>query len=69
MTTQSSVAGGADRRAPIPLTALLDAARPWSWFALRLGTGLLLVPHGMQKLFGMFGGSPISLDRTFERQA
>jgi putative oxidoreductase len=29
------------------------------WLALRLATGLLLVPHGAQKLFGMFGGGGI----------
>lgn len=29
------------------------------WLALRVATGLLLVPHGAQKLFGMFGGGGI----------
>jgi putative oxidoreductase len=28
-----------------------------AWLALRLTVGLTLVPHGMQKAFGAFGGS------------
>lgn len=31
-----------------------------AWLALRAATGLLLVPHGAQKLFGMFGGGGIA---------
>lgn len=31
-----------------------------AWLALRATTGLLLMPHGAQKLFGMFGGGGIS---------
>ena len=39
------------------------AAQPFegvAWLALRAATGLLLMPHGAQKLFGMFGGGGIS---------
>jgi putative oxidoreductase len=34
----------------------LAGLQPYAWLATRAATGLLLVPHGMQKLFGMFGG-------------
>lgn len=60
MNTQSSqnpgVLAGLNRR-------LDSAAQPFegaAWFALRAATGLLLMPHGAQKLFGMFGGGGIS---------
>lgn len=65
MTTQSSVGGDTDRRAQNSLNAILDAAQPWSLLGLRVGVGLLLVPHGMQKLFGMFGGGGLSGTATF----
>lgn len=34
----------------------------WTWveLILRLAVGLLLMPHGAQKLFGMFGGGGLS---------
>lgn len=60
LKAQSPLAGGADHRAQTSLDSLLDAVRPWSWLALRVGTGALLVPHGLQKLFGMFGGGGLS---------
>ena len=31
-----------------------------AWLALRVVTGALLIPHGAQKLFGLFGGGGIS---------
>lgn len=61
MSVQSPSAGDTDRRAQ----NLLDLAQPWSWLALRVATGALLVPHGMQKLFGMFGGGGLSGTATF----
>lgn len=64
MTTQSPVAG-ADSRALNSLNGVLDAIQPWTWLALRAGVGLLLMPHGMQKLFGMFGGGGLSGTATF----
>ncbi len=36
-----------------------------AWLALRVGTGLLLVPHGAQKLFGMFGGGGLEGTAAF----
>jgi uncharacterized membrane protein YphA (DoxX/SURF4 family) len=36
---------------------------PYSWPLVRVATGLFFVPHGMQKLFGFWGGD---LTRTAE---
>ncbi len=36
-----------------PVYAALDA---YSWPLIRVATGLFFVPHGMQKLFGFWGG-------------
>jgi putative oxidoreductase len=44
----SSVSAGFDRLAPL------------SWPLIRVTTGLLLMPHGAQKLFGWFGGYGIA---------
>lgn len=38
------------------LAPLYDALGPVADTAVRMATGLLLVPHGAQKLFGWFGG-------------
>jgi putative oxidoreductase len=42
-----------------PLYAALSG---WSWPVIRFFTGLILMPHGAQKLFGWFGGR--GLDAT-----
>lgn len=34
----------------------LDRLAPLAWPMVRIVTGLMLVPHGAQKLFGWFGG-------------
>jgi putative oxidoreductase len=42
-----------------PLTgipATLASIAPWTHALLRIGAGLLFLQHGLQKLFGMFGG-------------
>jgi putative oxidoreductase len=42
-----------------PLTgmpATLALIAPWTHALLRIGAGLLYMQHGLQKLFGMFGG-------------
>lgn len=42
------------------LFAPLDRLQPFADPLLRLGVGLLLMPHGAQKLFGLFGGHGIA---------
>jgi putative oxidoreductase len=38
------------------ISVISDALSPFAEPVLRITTGLLLVPHGAQKLFGAFGG-------------
>lgn len=38
------------------LSSIYDCATPWAETLLRVGLGFVLIPHGMQKLFGSFGG-------------
>ncbi len=38
----------------------LDRITPLAWPLVRIITGLLLIPHGAQKLFGWFGGHGLS---------
>jgi putative oxidoreductase len=38
------------------LSAAFDRLAELSWPLVRISTGLLLLPHGSQKLFGWFGG-------------
>jgi putative oxidoreductase len=38
------------------LTSLLTTDRSWPLLLQRLALGLVILPHGMQKLFGAFGG-------------
>jgi putative oxidoreductase len=59
--TQSS------RQAPaIPaLAPLTDALSPFAEPLIRITAGLLLVPHGAQKLFGWFGGYGIEATGQF----
>lgn len=42
------------------LGGLYNALDPIAWPLLRFATGAIFVPHGMQKLFGAFGGAGIS---------
>jgi putative oxidoreductase len=42
------------------LAGLYDSLWDIVWLLLRLAAGLIVVPHGMQKLFGMFGGGGLS---------
>jgi putative oxidoreductase len=36
--------------------ATIASIAPWTHALLRIGAGLLYMEHGLQKLFGMFGG-------------
>ena len=46
--------------------ANLDAM---SWTLVRIATGLILVPHGAQKLFGWFGGGGLAGTAQFFEQS
>ncbi|MFO1152702.1 MAG: DoxX family protein [Rhodospirillales bacterium] len=48
--------GGRPRRIIPALGGLYDALAPLALPMIRLTAGLLLLPHGCQKLFGWFGG-------------
>jgi putative oxidoreductase len=55
------MADGAQTRNFIPaLSSLYEALSPWMEPLLRFITGAMLVPHGCQKLFGMFGGGGLA---------
>jgi putative oxidoreductase len=40
----------------MPASGAIASIAPWTHALLRVGTGLLFMEHGLQKLFGMFGG-------------
>ena len=42
------------------IAAPLDRLAPFAWPLVRIVTGLMLIPHGAQKLFGWFGGHGLS---------
>ncbi len=42
------------------VSAALDRATPYAWPMVRIVTGLMLIPHGAQKLFGWFGGGGLA---------
>src|SRR5438309_7328578 len=37
----------------------LSKHESWAWAALRIVAGFMFSLHGMQKMFGWFGGSPV----------
>jgi putative oxidoreductase len=50
----------------IPAIApLTDALAPLAWPLIRVTIGLMLMPHGAQKLFGLFGGYGLSATAGF----
>src|SRR5262245_65733705 len=57
------------RRLYIPaLGRYYAAADPYADLLLRVALGAILIPHGMQKLFGMFGGMGLRANaQLFER--
>jgi putative oxidoreductase len=38
------------------LKKLLATSNEWQWTVLRLAAGIMILPHGLQKAFGMYGG-------------
>jgi putative oxidoreductase len=48
---------------------VFDRLAPLAWPLVRVTTGLLLIPHGAQKLFGLFGGyGLVATGQYFETQ-
>ncbi len=47
------------------LGSLYESLNPWAYPCLRFFAGIILVPHGAQKLFGWFGGGGISGTTAF----
>ncbi len=64
MTTTTMENQHATSVATVP-AASLDAV---SWTLVRIATGLILVPHGAQKLFGWFGGGGLTGTAQFFEQ-
>src|SRR3954452_12737750 len=61
MAVTSASATGGSRRLVIPaLSPVYHALSPLMEPLLRVTAGLLLVPHGAQKLFGAFGGGGLA---------
>jgi len=61
-----SVLEASDVRPAIPArSAITDALSPYAEPLVRIAAGLLLVPHGAQKLFGWFGGYGIEATGQF----
>ncbi len=50
------------------LGSLYAALDLYSWPLVRIATGLFFVPHGMQKLFGAWGGNIAATAAGFARQ-
>jgi putative oxidoreductase len=65
MTTTTMENPRATSVATVP-AATLDAM---SWTLVRIATGLILVPHGAQKLFGWFGGGGLAGTAQFFEQS
>ena len=49
------------------LGGLYDNLRPLAWPLVRIVTGLFMLPHGAQKLFGWFGGNPEAMAGFFAK--
>src|ERR1700719_3103072 len=50
------------------LGALYSALDTYSWPLVRAATGLFFVPHGLQKLFGFWGGNIANTADGFAKQ-
>ena len=49
------------------LRGIYDALSPLAYPLIRFWAGFSLVPHGAQKLFGMFGADPAKIAGLFEK--
>jgi len=47
------------------ISKLFSTPREWQWTALRLAAGVMILPHGLQKTFGLFGGQGFSSQMAF----
>ncbi len=50
------------------LAGLYTALETYSWPLVRAATGLFFLPHGMQKLFGFWGGDILKTAEGFAKQ-
>ena len=50
------------------LAGIYRSLKTYSWPLVRVTTGLLFVPHGMQKLFGLWGGNIANTAEGFAKQ-
>jgi putative oxidoreductase len=50
------------------LGSLYTALEAYSWLLVRAATGLFFIPHGMQKLFGFWGGDIVKTAEGFAKQ-
>ncbi|MGC2200340.1 MAG: DoxX family protein [Stellaceae bacterium] len=57
------------RRYVVPaLGSLYDVIGVYSWPLVRVATGFFFLPHGMQKLFGFWGGDIVRTAEGFAKQ-
>jgi putative oxidoreductase len=49
------------------LGGIYGSLSKFTWPAIRIMTGLFLMPHGAQKLFGMFDGNPAAMAGFFSK--
>jgi putative oxidoreductase len=47
------------------LHKLLATSNEWQWTLLRLAAGVMILPHGLQKTVGMFGGQGFSKQMAY----
>ena len=50
------------------LGGIYSALKTYSWPLVCIATGLFFVPHGLQKLFGMWGGDIVRTAEGMARQ-
>jgi putative oxidoreductase len=59
MNTNTMIQSPAELAVPVRFSPF-DRLAPFGWPLARITTGLMLIPHGAQKLFGWFGGHGLS---------